>query len=101
MSQTILKPADPALRDTVYATQLLGIRYPSGWYSLAHAKTEWRGVVEIEYCWERWMLGLRYQQAVQRFYFISNTSAGQTITNGAVSIRASYALWERKGWHGY
>ncbi len=92
-SQTILQPANAALADTVYATRQLGIKHETSLYGLVNKKAEWRGVVEIEYCWTRWMVGLRYQQAVQSFSF--NLSGGQTITNGALSIRASYALWER------
>lgn len=95
-SQTILQPANPALKDTVYATQLYSMKHHTSWYEFAHTKTEWRGILEIEYCWTQWVVGLRYQQAIQSLYFIPSLSPGQSITNGALSIRASYALWERK-----
>jgi hypothetical protein len=95
-SQTILKPANAALTDTVYSTQLYSMKNHTAWYEFAHTKAEWRGVLDIEYCLTQWTLGLRYQQAVQSLYFVPSLSPGQTITNGALSIRASYALWERK-----
>ena len=94
-SQTILQPANPALTDTVYATRAIALKYPSGYYALTSRKSEWRGILDIEYCWTRWMLGLRYQQSLQSFSFVTSVSPGQTITNGALTIRASYALWAR------
>jgi hypothetical protein len=95
-SQTILKPANAALSDTVYSTQLYSMKNHTAWYEFAQTKAEWRGVLDIEYCWTQWMLGLRYQQAVQSLYFLPRLSPGESLTNGALSIRASYALWERK-----
>ncbi len=94
VTQTILQPANAALADTIYSTRMEGIKHQTSLYGLADKKAEWRGIVEIEYCWTRWMLGMRYQQAVQSFGF-SHLSGGQTTTNGALSFRASYALWER------
>jgi hypothetical protein len=93
--QTILRPTNPALADTLFASRTIGLGNRSYWQGEPDSRTDWRGVVEMEYCTGRWTFGLRYQQTFRAFYFDDAIpSYGQTTTNNSLSIRASYALWE-------
>lgn len=93
--QIILKPSNAALPDVNYSTTVYSMRGHTAFYDAAREKGEWRGVLDVEYAWDRWMLGIRYQQSFDIFYFYITGSPGYT-TNSGISIRASYTLWRTR-----
>ena len=93
-SQTTLRPPASTSGDTVVTSEILSIKHQTSLYEWVQDKTEWRGVVDIDYAWDRWSIGMRYQQAVRNFSF--SVAGSDATMNCSLNIQASYALWRAK-----
>ena len=59
-------------------------------------KMDWRVLVDANYQWRRFSIGLRYQQALASYLKSSATSSGSNEMNSAIGIYLQMDLWRKK-----
>jgi hypothetical protein len=89
----ILRPTNGIGSDTLYSSQMMGLKKNASKAYNKLARADWRLLLEADYHWRRLTLSARYEQGLSNYLLTLPGGTPGSSKNSSISLRLFYDLW--------